>query len=216
MSDLERSAASLDLDGVVFPRFPAQLAVLKPWAYHSPIKPGEPITRVHRESPVEDVLEEHFKGDFKRHAGRKVKPEAAEFVRSLQVDAIFGNTGRHNHEAWVEMTRDLLEQGGIEDLFTDFYFKPEGWDSDQSKYWALKEIAEMGYRFTHYDDNARTIRRLAPEFPDHRFVIVQDLTSGILFSRREMQRHPNVMRMAIRKNGQINVTHMSPNFGDLA
>lgn len=200
MSDTERkSAVSLDFDGVVFPRFPMQLAVLKPWAYNAPIMPGEPITRVHRDSPERESLEEYSKGDFKRHAGRKVKPEAAAFVKSLHVDAIFGNTGRRNHESWIEMTRDLLEEGGIDDLFTDFYFKPEGWDSDQSKYWALEEIARMGYRFTHYDDNARTIRRLAPEFPDHRFVIVQDLTSGILFSKREMERHPNVMRIAMLK-----------------
>jgi hypothetical protein len=71
----------------------------------------------------------------------------------------------------------------------------------------------MGFTdITHYDDNARTIRRLAGALPDMRFVIVQDLTSGILFSKAEMEQYPNVARIALHKNGTIETVHLGTSF----
>jgi hypothetical protein len=216
MPDVEkRSAVSLDLDGVVFPRFPAQLAALKPWEYRKPLVPGNPITPEHRVPVADPLVEEGYKKDFQRHANRAVKPEAIPFVRSLNTDALFGNTGRHNNQTWIEMTFDRLQEAGILDRFEHVYFKPEEWESDEGKYWALQDIKEKGYRFIHYDDNARTVRRLAPHFPDDKFVVVQDLTSGILFSRKEMEKNPNVARIAMRKDGTIDVVHIHPSFGSL-
>lgn len=90
-----------------------------------------------------------------------------------------------------------LNNGKIFDKLKYVNFKPSGISSEESKYWGLKELLEIGYtHITHYDDNARMIRRLAKVLPEIRFVIVQDLTSGILFSKSEMKRYPNVTRIA--------------------
>lgn len=127
-----------------------------------------------------------------RHLERFVKPGMREFLESLRADVYFGNTGRSNNIQWVNVTERRLKLAGIYDFFKSIYYKPEGVDSDESKFWAIKSIKKQGYRVRHFDDNAYTVKQLAPHFPDDEFVIVEDLSSGILFSQGARRKQPNV------------------------
>lgn len=211
----EGSAVSLDLDGVLFSRIPVQLTALRPWDYNSSLKLHVPITAVDRIVQAH-ILSPAEESELRRHAGRDVKPEAGEMVRQIRAGLIVGNTGRPNHVEMVRLTEKKLREGRIRDRFADIAFRPEGVSSDESKYWKLDELRNAGYtNVTHFDDNAKTVKRLAKALPDMRFVIVQDLTSGLLFSKREMEKYPNVARIALCKNGRIDVTHISAGFGNL-
>ncbi len=206
-------AVSLDFDGVLFHRIPAQSDVLRFWSYDEPfVSHHSPITaadRVVRNDPMS--LGEEL--SFLLHTRRGVKPEAAAFVAQLPPDVvIFGNTGRPNNRPMVDMTNGQLYIAGIDGYFEDVLFKPKGVESDESKYWGLEELSKF-YDITHYDDNAKAVRRLAPKLPHVRFVIVQDLTSGILFSKKEMEKYPNVARIAMKKDGRIDITYITPEFG---
>ena len=206
-------AVSLDFDGPVFPRFPAQLEVLRPWNYGKPLSLHSPI-RWEDRLPEERPLTRGEFNEITRHAKRAVKPEVAYLINQTDVP-IFGNTGRYNHISMVTVTLRELEKAGIRDKFVDVLFKPHGVESDEGKYWGIREMKDKGYtNIVHYDDNARTVRRLAQALHDVRFVIVQDLTSGILFSLKEMKKFPNVARIAISKNAQVEVVYMPLKFGE--
>ncbi len=197
----EKLAASLDFDGVLFPRIPAQLAIFRwallPWTYNQPLKTGQPITPEQRAN--RDIrLPDKERGEFKRHLGRMVKPNMREFIESLRVDTIFGNTGRSNNASWTRMTEKHLRHGDVDNLFKKIYYKPAGVSSDRSKYWALRDMQEAGFKVTHYDDNAYTIRLLAPILPGVKFVIVEDLTSGLLFTRSTRANFPNVSSIKLK------------------
>lgn len=209
-------AVSLDLDGVVFGgKPPVQTAVFTPWKNNRPFVPehkqfthADRVVKSHSLSPLEWL-------ELQLHARRPVKPEFAAIVERMQADAIFGNTGRPNHESMVNLTREKLQEVGIAEYFEEIFFKPKGIRSDESKYWALKELVERGFDVVHYDDNARTVKLLAGALPDVRFVIVEDLSSGILFSRREMESHPNVARIAVHNSGRVDTVHLPTSFGPL-
>lgn len=192
----KKPVASLDLDGVLFPRIPVQLAVFQPWGWNKPLKPGSQIFMADR-IPQDHPLSSRQRAELQGHAKRFVKPNMPEIIKRIQADIKIGNTGRPNYRGMVDMTWERLRQGEIANEFKYINFKPEGVSPDESKYWGLVELINKGYvNITHFDDNAITIKRLAKLLPLVQFVIVQDLTSGILFSKLEMRKYPNVTRTA--------------------
>ncbi|MBI4097132.1 MAG: hypothetical protein HY428_01835 [Candidatus Levybacteria bacterium] len=207
-------AVSLDLDGVVFGgRIPIQTAVFTPWKYNRPFVPEHKQVTLADRVVMSDTLSPIEWLELQLHARRSVKPEFAAIVERMQADAIFGNTGRPNHEQMVKLTREKLQEAGIAGYFRDIYFKPDGVRSEESKYWALTELVERGFDVVHYDDNARTVKLLAGALPHVRFVIVGDLSSGLLFSRREMESYPNVARIAVHNSGRVDAVHLPTSFG---
>lgn len=212
----KRSAVSFDFDGVIFPRIPIQLEVFKPWNYYKLLEPKHTAICIADRIPKDRPLHPKEQAELQRHAKRLVKPEVAEIIRRILADIKIGNTGRPNHLAMVNITNARLKGGGIGHEFHYINFKPDEVSSDESKYWGLVELKGMGFTdIIHYDDNAGTVKRLARILPDVRFIIVQDLTSGLLFSTAEMQNYPNVARIAINKNGKIDIVHTSAGFGKL-
>lgn len=216
----QRTAASMDLDGVLFSRFPAQMDLLKPWNYNKSLTIEN--TFIDRSQRVLQTgpFSRHEKAEVLDHKKRNIKKEGVEMVYQLDVDTIIGNTGRPYNQEMVTMTQERLYDAGItigeEGTFKYVLFKPEGYSSDESKYWGLQELLEMGYaRVFHYDDNAASVKRLAKALPQINFVIVQDLSSGILFSRAEMEKYPNVARIALHKDRAMNINHISDGFGEL-
>lgn len=207
MDEIKR-AGSFDMDGVIVNRIPLQFGavvskLLTPKSYNQPFNPkSPPITREDRENYDRPVLNgEKFL--LRLHARRSPKKGIDQILYSTDFSAVFGNTGRPGSKLWRDMTYTQLRSTNIADKFEYVYFKPGKISSHESKYWALKELESLGYVFTHYDDNAQTVRLLAPHFPHSNFVIVQDLTSGILFSSREIEEYNNVKRISLNRNGVL-------------
>jgi hypothetical protein len=195
----EKFAVSFDLDGVLIKRpIPAQFAAFKPWSYNKPLDLNSdyPICAIGK-IPQNRPLSFIEKAELQFITKRSVIPEAAEIIDRIQADIIIGNTGRSNNSRMVNLTTEQLHRGKILNKLDYVNFKPDGMSPDESKYWALRELIGKGYtNIIHYDDNARTVKRLALLLPEVKFVIVQDRTSGILFSRKEMEKYPNVTRIS--------------------
>jgi hypothetical protein len=213
-------AASMDLDGVFFSRIPAQMDVLKPWNYNEPLTISNGFIAHYQRIARPGELTWHEKAEVRGHAKRKIKPEALAMLDQMDADMIIGNTGRPNNQEMVTMTEQKLEEAGVSigegKTFEYVLFKPPGYSSDESKYWGLQELLDEGYNNVyHYDDNAATVKRLAKQLPRVKFVIVQDLSSGILFSRAEMKQYNNVARIAVHKDNVIAVNHILPGFEEL-
>ncbi len=209
MPIMKKEAESYDLDGVTINRrlLVGQLGATKNFLirgtaiYEPPTIPNVP--RFIREegvgSPKEVVL-------LFSHSIRGLKKGVKEFMESSSADK-YGNTGRSNKRPWVEMTRKTLSRGGILEGFEDIFFKPKGFKTIESKGAAIAGLRERYEHVRHYDDNPADVLGLARVFPDVEFVIVQDLTTGLLLSRTEMSEYPNVQRVAVlsqaRNNGRL-------------
>lgn len=199
MQKAER-AISLDLDGVVIWRPPFQLgAFVKRHVKRQGAgmyAPPEEIPELSRE-----IKDDHLKPSelvsYLMHVIRPVTGSAREFIDENFLTAdIFANTGRAARTPWVNMTKRTLEHGGLHGAFEDYFFKPEGVKTMASKLEAVSRLREQYRYVTHYDDNPADALPIAERFPDVHVVIVQDLSTGMLYSRDEAQRYPNVTRIA--------------------
>lgn len=190
---------SLDLDGVVVPRqLPVQAKAL--WRYlmrgskmyNSPRNPLPPVPR-----SVEDGLLgplELF--SYIAHEQRPVPQSVAMAIQEVQNADLYGNTGRSNKKPWVEMTKRVLREGGILDYFVTIFFKPEGISTKVSKATAVGNLVKLYHHVIHVDDNPADGLFIASLYPHVQVRIVQDLTTGILFSDYEQRRFPNAKRVA--------------------
>lgn len=200
---MSERVASIDLDGVIIERHPIQLRALVRFLIRSGViykSPGQ-IPVVDRQvnngplSSLELVV-------YLIHKGRKVVIGARECLLATISDCdIVGNTGRPNKKAWIELTQKTLEAGGVLDCFQNIYFTPRGVKALLSKGAALVELQRQYEHITHLDDNPADVLPLAKLFPDVQFVIVQDLTTGVLFSKVEQEQYPNVRRVATLREG---------------
>lgn len=189
---------SFDLDGLLFTtQHNIQLGAIKGFLLKGikVYRPPEQIPTVIRaidETPVSSWTE---KLSLYFHSKRKVKTGVPEFLHMRQTDK-YGNTGRSNKRAWVEMTEHALDAGKIRHYLLDVFYKPYGMSSTVSKGAALYELCKTYERVRHYDDNPADVLRLAPLLPSVEFVVVEDKSAGVLFSRVEMSQYPNVTRIA--------------------
>lgn len=196
---MKEMAESYDLDGVVIDRRPlvGQFGAVRDFLlngttiYKPPTIPDVPrFVQVARVSSSKEAIVLFF------HSIRPLKKGVKEFIESSHADK-YGNTGRSNKKPWVEMTRRTLSRGGIFEQFEDVFFKPEGIRTIESKGAAIAELRKRYGCVRHYDDNPADVLGLARVFPDVQFIIVQDLTTGLLLSRTEMSEYPNVQRVAV-------------------
>ena len=115
---------------------------------------------------------------------------------------VFGNTGRPNKRPWINMTYDTLYRGGVDHLFKEIFFRPHGVTGTKGKGAAILSLLEQGYdKVRHTDDDPVVIYSLASFFdqkhyPNVSFVLKQDLSAGILMSRRLAKQYPNVSYIA--------------------
>ncbi len=207
-------AVSLDLDGVLFRRPPIQAEALlryaQPWRYNDRFVPQHPQVTPTQRVFTPRILTEREQRQLTGHAKRHVSEEGQGLVYRLHENgyAIYANTGRPSY--MEELTRGRVEQAELAGFIDSILHTPDGVSSEEGKYWGLVGLREKGFTdLTHYDDNTYTVKRLSGALPDVKFVIVQDLTTGILFSEREMKKHPNVARIALHNGGPIQ-TILSP------
>lgn len=153
----------------------------------------EPLTRLEATS-------------FIVHRRRNVFPGVFELLEEQVSDGadIFGNTGRSNKRAWVDMTWNSLTRGGISHFFRDIFFTPKGMETAVSKAVGLKELQVAYRKVIHVDDDPRTIAFLANIFPEMDIYLITYGTTGLLYSREEMSGSPHVHRIGslreLRKN----------------
>lgn len=190
-------AESYDLDGVVFKRqIPLQFNALKKLLLNgnSIYNPPE-LPEIFRDVRISDELSVQESLSLYFHSKRPLKSGIVEYMAHRST-VKFGNTGRLNKLAWKEMTLASLQRQGVSQLFEDVFFRYEGIKTIQSKGAVLRMLSEEYPRLTHYDDNPADVLGLAKLLPEVQFVIVQDLSTGMLLSRAEMTEYPNVRRVA--------------------
>ncbi len=206
LSTHSEAAVSLDLDGVVFKRFPFQFKAI--WRRHLLRKgvgiylPPAEIPEMVREE-VTDRLRPAELPNFIVHMVRRVPEEVKSAILSLYGIGfdIYGNTGRSSRGPWVNMTMASLERHGVLDYFLDVFFKPEGFKTRDSKINAVAKLRERYERVVHFDDNPEDALPMAELFPDVKLVIVQDKSTGLLYSREEALRYHNVTRVITFQQG---------------
>lgn len=206
----KRKATVFDLDGVVFERIPIQQKALlhaiprliaqRPVIDSFPMFPSQipdPIDRTPKDKPLSSVWEEII---LKQRRGRDICLDAPSLIiQSSQTSDVYGNTGRSNKKVWVDMTKESLEKVGLLRYFTDIAFRPEGYTTIESKLEKILRLKERYDEIDYYDDNPADALPIAALFPTVQVKIVQDLSTGILFSKVELDRFPNVERIALRR-----------------
>ncbi len=188
---------SFDLDGVIIGRPGIQAKAL--WEFsrkgNEIYNPPVHIPHVPRNIRGGVIFSPSEMISFNAHKGRHIIPGVKEFLARRNTNK-YGNTGRSNKKSWVEMTRNTLRDGEVLEQFQDIFFKPPGTKTIISKGAGIQQLREQYGYVTHYDDNPADVLGLAAYFPDVDFIIVQDWTTGILFSRIELNNYPNVRRVS--------------------
>ena len=137
--------------------------------------------------------------DYVVHEAREVPPWVREAIEQVRDADFYGNTGRSNKKPWVRMTREILRKGGILKRFRRIFFKPDGVSTKVSKAAGVGEIKKRHPKGIHVEDNPEDGLFIAGLYPDVQVLIVQDLTTGVLYSEKETRRFPNAKRVATLK-----------------
>lgn len=195
-------ALSLDLDGVIFPRIPVQWKALLHYAMkgRAIYQPPKLVGFIDR-PPLDDPPGPIERRLLAIHRRRRIPQDVVDTLSNTGGATICGNTGRPNREAWVAMTIEALLRDGALGYFEDIYFRPHGLITVESKAAVVGYLRQRYPRVIHFDDNPADALPIAACFPDVDVIIVQDLTTGLLYSRREAQRYPNVRRVASFRAG---------------
>lgn len=197
-------AQSYDIDDTLVRRiFHVQAGAIKRHLTHKPrilIPSLTDIPQFNREVvdvPLEGIVE---KASFKFHSGRWVYPHVPGVLAQRKAEGIhiYGNTGRSNKREWVEMTKRTLSDGGIADYFEEegIFYKPEGVSTLFSKLDAIRTLREKYGKVEHFDDNPADAIPIAVLFPDVEVYIINYASTGVLFSRKNLE-YSNVHRIAM-------------------
>jgi hypothetical protein len=95
------------------------------------------------------------------------------------------------------MTRATLERGEISDLLEDTFFTPEGMKTAVSKAAGIRELLKQYPNIDHVEDDPRTAVYIASLFPDVTVHLVQFGSTGMLYSRQEVDKLPNIRRLGV-------------------
>lgn len=150
-------------------------------------------------TPVDVPLALTERISYAVHAQRQVFPwvrSLLEVTRSRDMDH-YGNTGRSNKRAWVDMSYRTLEQGGVAHLFEDVFFTPEGTPTAVSKAAGIRDLLVQYDEVNHVEDDPRTAVFLAGLFPEVTVYLVQYGTTGLLYSHAEVSSFPNIRRVGV-------------------
>ncbi len=199
----ETYAQSYDFDDTLIERkLHIQLGAIRrhisriPRIYIPPIDQVPQLDRQIVDTPVQGAFE---KASFRIHAGRQVYPHIAGILQQRLEEGIdiYGNTGRVSKKTWVNMTNNTLYEAGIAQYFKDVFYKPENTSTLYSKLDAIRALALKYDHVEHFDDNPADAIPIAALFPKVSVYIINYRSTGILFSRKELERFPNVRRIAM-------------------
>ncbi len=201
-----RIVYSLDLDDVVvgresFTRYMGVLLARLRAQHRTPRYEVPNDLEVNRE-----IVDVPLKGLGERisyavHARRNVQTGVRPFLEVAQEKGvgIYGNTGRVNKPAWVEMTRETLLRGGVIDFFDDIYFTPQGLPTAVSKAAGIRDLQKKYPTVFHVDDDPRTVVFLASHFPHMTLFMMLYNTSNVMYPRAELNKYENIVPIASLK-----------------
>lgn len=202
---LGKKARAFDLDDTLIGRQPfvrvsgAIVGKIKP--HHLPNLTAEEIAALDvKHDPVDHGISSPAEAiSYAFHSVRRVYPGIRPELRRISSEDtdIFGNTGRLNTTPWIEMTRKTLQRGDVADLFKGVYFTPKGTRTAVSKAHVVGILSELYEEVEFDDDDPRTAVYIAERFPDVNVNLVQHGSTGILMSAREIDRLPNLRRVAV-------------------
>jgi len=201
MTEKER-ALILDLDGVVVGKPTPLLKTLARYAMHGSklFEPPVNISKTPEDFNSRLNLFEWLL--LKATSQRKVTEEAKDYIISQsekgEID-IYINTGRPNKKPWVNATIETLDKGQVLPYLKDVVFKSLKTQPEIGKAVNARDISQ-GYKdIVVVDDNPLEALMIAKFLPNAEVVIIQSLTGGLLYSRVENQKYPNVRRVASLK-----------------
>ena len=131
------------------------------------------------------------------HSERPLFPgvkKALTILASEGVD-VYGNTGRSNRIAWVNMTEEALKKGDVLNLFRGVFYTPEGIKTAVSKAHAIHLLRERYDHLVFDEDDPRTALYVARLFPDVQVNLIHHGSTGLLVDRRELVGIPNLRRV---------------------
>jgi hypothetical protein len=107
----------------------------------------------------------------------------------------YGNTGRSNKRAWVEMTQTALVKGRVAHLLEDVFYTPEGTPTAASKAAALRELQDQYQKVSHIDDDPRTALYLAALFPSATIYLLDNGLIPGLYPQELLKRFANIQHL---------------------
>lgn len=193
---MPKEALSLDLDGVVVGRIPFQWAAAGRLFRRPPIDfSPPPLTKLNRGILYEEPNLKTRLNLF-RHSIAPVTRQARQVIPQLsQFADVYANSGRANTSIWIEHAISAFKKAGIGEYIKGYYFKPQETRTVVSKMAAIADLRKEYDKVTHVDDNPKDALPIARAFPDVNVVILQDLSTGLLVSMKELQQYPNVRRI---------------------
>lgn len=201
---------SLDMDGVTMSRFPFQYKAVRDLILKGKraFDPPSSIPDIQRTIQYKSKMSLGEEISYRAHEKRKLKNGAKEFIEEAFEEAtIYGNTGRAAKRKFVDATEISLQNVDVLKYFRGIYYKPEKMWAVKSKAEAIKRLKKVHKLVIHVDDDPQTVFALAQLFPDVQFIIMQDLSTGILYSFAESKKYKNVKRVASFK--EINLKQMA-------
>lgn len=212
-SEIPALYTSLDLDGVVFGQIPIHVSAMAEGVWHG----GRYVPAAEPDAPLERALSSRWLNPAEISALAYVylefpQPNLPILLRTLprrvqphldrlgaKEHRLVFNTARLYHPAWVSVTWNRLADVGVDSLFDmrRSVFRPDGVDPHISKRDGVKRLIADGSYVLHVDDNPYDAFAVASVDRQRVFTcLVTDLTNGYIFSRQELDQHPNLTRVA--------------------
>ncbi|OGH21665.1 MAG: hypothetical protein A2958_00375 [Candidatus Levybacteria bacterium RIFCSPLOWO2_01_FULL_38_13] len=199
----KEAALSADLDGVViggptpYLKTLGKRVVLGRRIFEPP-KNIDFHTGTESASPINVPLNPYEWVLLKVLARRRVTPQARKLLEEVYGSGIdiFGVTGRPNTQRWIKETLRTLEDGEVMPFFQDVLFRPKHVNAETGKLIHVQRLVDGYKQVAVIEDNPVEGLMIARAFPQTSVFIVQSLTGGMLFSRKESQDYPNVRRIA--------------------
>lgn len=116
-------------------------------------------------------------------------------VRNYLKSIYYKPQGVRTSEKRVFRTKEFLKTHNKIAYLKTVFSKPNGVSSVESKAVAIIELLKTHQKVVHIDDDPGTVFPLAEMFPNVEFIVVQDFSTGILFSVAERNKYPNVHRV---------------------
>lgn len=189
-----RSAELYTLGGVVFSNNdPFSFDAVSTYSHQDPLLYiAPPIPSLDRTPETTWYMSPKQLAEYATQSFNSVKADSLYYLWGREGVDVYGNTGRPNKHSWRKLTEHTIEQGHLGARFVDIFYCPRDVSGIVSKGEAIIRMLEKYDNVTHYDNNPWVIFGLARVLPRAQFVLVQGLSSGVLYTQDQVGQFGNV------------------------